>query len=518
MRDAPEDSSVTEATPSSLDTVTDKIGLGSLSRDSIKRKSVRGGAAAVLGQGAGMALQMTTTIVLARLLSPADYGLQSMVITLTAFVSLFKDAGLNFATVQRETMTNEQISTLFWINVALGAFLTIIVAAAAPLLAAFYREPRLLWLTVASASIFLFNSLSAQHRALLERAMRFSTSVKIDMLCALVGAIIAIAMAARGFGYWSLICQNISLPIVGMIATWIAMPWFPGKPRWTEDLREMLRFGGTITLNLFVVYIGYNAEKVLLGRYWGAAPLGIYGRAYQLATLPVQQFFGAVYVVAFSTLARVHGDSERLNRAYLKSQALFVSLLTPIVFTSAVFAKEIVQVVLGPNWTGVAVVLRFLAPSVLVLALVNPFSWLLQSSTAWVGRSLKMSFLIAPVVILGILIGIRRGPAGVALGYSTAMIALVVPLVLWALRGTGITVGHYWRSIRPPLVSGVVAAGTGWLAHLALAGAMSPIPLLALELATFLATYAGILLFVMEQKDLYLDLLGYLWRRPELSA
>src|SRR5215471_11845166 len=167
---------------------------GATALTGLKRKSVRGGAATVLGQGVGMALQIGTTLVLARLLSPTDYGLQSMVLTLTAFFALFKDAGLSVASVQRETLTREHISTLFWINLALGAFLTTVVAAAGPLLAAFYKEPRLLWITIASASIFLFNSLSIQHKALLDRAMRFSTGVKIDILTATIGSVIAISM------------------------------------------------------------------------------------------------------------------------------------------------------------------------------------------------------------------------------------------------------------------------------------------------------------------------------------
>jgi O-antigen/teichoic acid export membrane protein len=330
----------------------------------LKGKSVRGGAATVLGQGMGIALQIGTTIVLARLLSPTDYGLQSMVLTLTAFFSLFKDAGLSVATIQRETLTHEQISTLFWINLALGAFLTIIVAASSPFLAAFYKDPRLLWLTVASASIFLFNSLSVQHKALLDRAMRFSTSVKIDILSATIGSAIAIAMAALGCGYWSLICQNISLPIVGTAATWIAMPWVPGRPRWTAELRSMVRFGSTVTLNSVIVYVAYNTEKILLGRFWGAAPLGIYTRAYQLATLPVQQLTGAVHVVAFSVLSRMQSEAQRLQRAYLKSLTLIVSLTIPVVISTALFSDEIVLIMLGRKWMGVAAVLRLLSPTV----------------------------------------------------------------------------------------------------------------------------------------------------------
>lgn len=198
-----------------------------------KRKSVRGGAANVFGQGVGMALQIGTTIVLARLLSPTDYGLQAMVVTLTSFFSLFKDAGLNIAAIQRQTLTHEQTSTLFWINAALGSLLTIVVAAMAPLLARFYKDPRLLGLTVACSTVFLFSGLAVQHRALLDRSMRFTSSVKIDILSCTVGSIVAISMAGLGFGYWSLICQTISISMVGAVAVWIATPWLPGRPRWT---------------------------------------------------------------------------------------------------------------------------------------------------------------------------------------------------------------------------------------------------------------------------------------------
>ncbi len=466
----------------------------------------------MLGQGVGMALQIGTTFVLARLLSPTDYGLQSMVFTVTAFFSLFKDAGLSVATVQRETLTDEHISTLFWINLVLGTALTILVAASGPFLAAFYKEPRLLWLTVASASIFLFNSLSVQHKALLDRAMRFSTSVKIDILSATIGSVIAISMAALGGGYWSLICQNISLPIVGTAATWIAMPWLPGRPRWTAELRSMVRFGGTVTLNGFVVYVAYNTEKILLGRFWGAAPLGIYTRAYQLATLPVQQLIGAVHTVAFSVLSRMQSEAQRLQRAYLQSLSMIVSLTIPVVISTALFSNEIVLVMLGRKWMGAAVVLRLLSPTVLFFALINPFSWFLRA-TGRVGRSLKTAFLICPVVVLGILAGLRGGPAGVAVGYSSAMVLLFVPVVAWAIHGTGITARDYWDAIKRPLISGLLGGVIGGLVKVAFDGVLPPLAMLTLGLCFSLGVYAGVLLFVMGQKVFFVDLLTHLFQR-----
>jgi O-antigen/teichoic acid export membrane protein len=485
---------------------------GAAASTDLKGKSIRGGAVSVLGQGVGMALQIGTTFVLARLLSPTDYGLQSMVITLTAFFTLFRDAGLSVATVQRETLTHEQISTLFWINLGLGAVLTVLVAAAGPFLAAFYKEPRLLWLTVASASIFLFNSLSVQHKALLDRGMRFSTSVKIDILSCTVGAVVAIGMAALGFGYWSLICQNISLPIISTAGTWIAMPWVPGRPRWTPELRSMVRFGGTVTVNSVVVYLAYNTEKILLGRFWGAAPLGIYTRAYQLATLPVQQLIGAVHIVAFSVLSRMQNEVQRLQRAYLKSLTMIVSLTIPVVIATALFANEIVLFMLGPKWIGATPVLRLLSPTVLIFALMNPFNAFLRA-TGRVGRSLKIALLICPVVILGIMVGLRRGPAGVAAGYSTAMVLLFVPVMAWVIYGTGITFGDYWDSIKQPFISGVVGGGAGWLFKVAFHTALAPTPLVMVGLAVSFFVYAFVLLIIMGQKDMYIDLVDHLFSR-----
>jgi O-antigen/teichoic acid export membrane protein len=482
-----------------------------------KRRSVRGGFAAILGQGYAFALQLVTTVVLAHLLSPTDYGLQSMVITLTGLMSLFKDAGLSSATVQRETLTHEQISALFWVNVAVGAFLTIVVAAMGPFLVAFYKEPRLLWVTAASATIFLFNGLAVQHHALLDRAMRFTTNTKIGILSGTIGAAIAIIMAALGCGYWALIAQNISLPIVDGVAVWIAMPFTPGRPRRATEIRSMLRFGGTVTVNSLVTYVAYNTEKILLGRFWGAAALGLYGRAFQLANLPVQQLMAAVGAVAFPVLSRMQGDVQRLRRSYLKFHSVVVSMTIPAVIGCSLFADEIVRVLLGPKWLGVPVVLRLLAPTVFVFALINPLSWFLRA-TGEVGRSLKIAFLIAPVVILGIVAGLRHGPAGVATGYSAAMVLLAVPLVAWAKHGTIISTADYWDCIKRPVGAGAIGGATGWLFKLAFGGVLPPFGLLTLGLTLSLAVYACVLLFVLGQKNLYVDLLSQVFQQGRGSA
>ena len=196
----------------------------------LKRKSVVGGVAAVSAQGAKFVVQTATTMVLARLLSPEDFGLQGMVVVVTGFLGLFRDAGLGMATIQRLEVTHEQTSTLFWINVAVGAILTTLCVALAPLVVRFYHEPRLYWVAVVSGLAFLFNGLAAQHSALLQRAMRFVTQAKIDVLSLAVGSAVGVVMALLGCRYWSLVGMAVTGALVVMRLVMVSRSVGPRSP------------------------------------------------------------------------------------------------------------------------------------------------------------------------------------------------------------------------------------------------------------------------------------------------
>lgn len=483
----------------------------------LKGRSVRGGIVTMISQGLKYVLQMGSTMILARLLSKEDFGLQGMVFAVTGVLALFKDAGLSAATVQRDTVTHEQISTLFWINVLVGVALTGLAAVLAPALVAFYHEPRLFWVTIASAAVFLLNGIGAQHAALLQRGMRYVTMAKIDVLSLAVSSAVGVGMAAYGFGYWALVGMVVSGTLVSTIGAWIAVPWLPGMPSRECGIRSMLHFGGIVTLNSLVVYVAYNAEKILLGRYWGAAALGLYGRAYQLLNLPLQQLHTSMYTVAFPALSRIQDNAERLCRSFLKGYSVLLSMTLPITLASAIFAEEIIRILLGPKWTDAAPILRLLTPTILIFAMINPFGWFLFA-TGRTARSLKMALVITPVVILGIVAGMKYGPKGVALGYSTAMTILIVPLIAWAMHGTGITGRDFWKTIKQPFLSGLIAGVAGLVFKIAVNGMLPPIPLLALGLLLVFGLYAWILLMVMGQKDLYSDLMKQVIQRKALKA
>ncbi len=363
-----------------------------------------------------------------------------------------------------------------------------------------------------SGIMFLFNGLAAQHGALLQRAMRFVTQAKIDVLSLTVGSAVGIVMALLGCRYWSLVGMALVGSIVSTAAMWLAVPWRPGPPRRRSGIRSMLHFGGLATCNSFLVFLAWNAEKLLLGRFWGADALGLYGRAFQLVTLPVEQTNVALGGVAFPALSRIQHDARRLARSFLRGFGLVVSLTIPITICCALFAEEIVRIVLGAKWMEAAPIFRLLAPVALVFAVANPLSWLVVS-TGRIKRSLSMTAATTPFVIVGIVLGLSHGPKGVALGYSLAMTLVVIPIVAWSKHGTGITWADLWEATKPPFLSGLLAGAAGLLVKLAVGGRLAPILYLMVGLGLVLGTYAWALLIVMRQKHVYMDVLSQLLPR-----
>jgi O-antigen/teichoic acid export membrane protein len=472
----------------------------------LKERTIRGGFARLCAQVASLLLRVGSLMVLARLLGPKDFGLVGMVTAFTGVLELFRDFGLSSAAVQRTTVTDEQVSTLFWINVSVGALLGLLAVAIAPAIAAFYHEPRLVRVTTVLAAGFLFNAAGVQHSALLQRQMRFTALAVISVVSLMVGTAIAICGAKAGYGYWALVVMTVTLPLANTIGLWMITAWIPGMPHRRTGIRSMVRFGGTITLNGLIVYVASNFEKVLLGRFWGVDAIGIYGRAYQLVNIPTANLNSTVGEVAFSALSRLQGDPSRLKNYFLKGYSLVLTLTLPITVICAIFADDIVFVLLGSKWKEAAPIFRLLAPTILVFAIANPLSWLL-TSIGLVGRNLKAALVIAPCMIVGYLVGLPYGPKGVAFSYSAVLMLCVIPLLAWQVHGTVVSFRDIVLAVSRPLAASFVAGALAVGARLMCGRVLSPLPRLVLESTVLLVTYFGMLWFVTGQRSLYLDLL-----------
>ena len=482
----------------------------------LKEKTIRGGLARLTAQGANFALRTLSLTVLARLLDPKDFGLVGMVTAFTGVLSLFRDFGLSAASIQRATITEEQLSTLYWINLLVGAILGALVVGLAPAITAFYHEPRLFWVCAVLAAGFLFNAAGVQHAALLQRQMRFTALSIINMIALIVGTLVAIGGALAGYGYWSLVMMTITVPLITTIGCWITSGWVPGRPRRGSGIRSLMRFGGSITVYGLFGYVGTNFDKVLLGRFWGVDALGLYGRAYQLINIPTDNLNSAAGEVAFSALSRVQNEPARLKDYFLKGYSLVLAMTLPITIVCALFAEDVILVLLGPRWDAAAPIFRLLAPTILVFAIANPLSWLLFS-IGRVGRLLKMSLIITPLMIAGYFVGLPYGPKGVACAYSAVMLLWIVPAVVWAVHDTSISFSDILLSVKWSLLSSVVAAGFAFGVRALYGQSLAPLHRLILEGFVMFIVYVGMLFSDAGQKSFYLELVRGLRGGPPVK-
>jgi PST family polysaccharide transporter len=482
----------------------------------LKGRTIRGSLVRLCAQGATFLLRVGSLMLLSRLLDPKDFGLVGMVTAFTGALTWFRDFGLSSATVQHATVTDEQLSTLFWINLILGALLALVVLAMAPAVAAFYHEPQLFGVTAVLGTAFLFNSAGVQHSAILQRQMRFTALATISIVSLLVSTAIAIAGATAGYGFWALVAMTVTFPLIATIGFWLATRWVPGMPHRCAEIRGMVQFGGILTLNGLVAYLAYNIEKVMIGRFWGADVLGLYGRAYTLVSIPTDNLNSTVGEVAFSALSRLQDQPIRFKSYFLKGFSLVLGLTLPITIACAVFADDVVFVLLGPKWKDTITIVRLLAPTIAIFAIINPLGWLLYS-LGLVARSLKIALVFAPLMIGGCVVGLSYGPKGVAFAYSAVMSLWVIPHICWCVYGTAILVQDVLLAVSRPLSAGILAGGLAFGLRLIFGDWISPLPRLVIESSILFLTFFGVLVFAAGQRSMYLDIFREL-KRPRFGV
>jgi PST family polysaccharide transporter len=425
----------------------------------LKVRSARGGAITLSAQAVKFLLHLGSTAVLARLLAPTDFGLVAMVGAIVGFVGLFKDVGLSMATLQRPHITHAQVSTLFWINVAVSLMLTVVAVGIAPAVAWFYGEPRLSLIVVATASSFVFGGLAAQHTALLRRQMRFAALAGIDVVSIAVGIATGIALAWLGAGYWSLVAIGVAYAAIGMALCWLASGWRPSMPSRTSGVRTMLAYGSNLTGSSILQYINRNLDNVLIGWWWGAGPLGRYDKAYSLLMLPITQVNGPISAVAIPALCRLQNDWPRYRRYYCKAVSLMVFLGMPIVAFAYVAADKLVLLLLGPQWGDTVEIFRALAPAAFVGTFNVATGWVFVS-LGFANRQLRLAAFNTVMIVAAMLVSLPYGPLGVARGFSVAVVALRLPHIMYCFWPTQLRLADLAGALATPLAASL-GAGIG---------------------------------------------------------
>ena len=442
---------IPEPEPVSLDPAKQEYSLAD-----IKRSSARGGAITMLSQGAGLVLQLTSTIVLARLLRPEEYGVIAMVVAVTAFAGLFRELGLSASTIQRKEINDKQLSTLYWVNVLIGVVLTIATAAASPLVAWFYKRPELIPVTLALSLNLLVASFGTQQSALLNRNMQFGRLAAANLAGALVTVVLSIALAVRGLSYWSLVFGSLAGGLVTSLLLNLLSGWRPGLPTRGTGLRATVAYGANITAFDFVNYFQRNLDNILIGRVWGANALGFYSRAYALLMFPIQNIRGPINAVAFPAMSRLQDRPNELRAYYLSTTRLIAFLSMPLTAFLFVTSEPIVRIVLGEEWVRAASIFSYLA----MAAFIQPAAGLAGSLLLSQGNSRRYfacGFFNAVVLSLCFVGGLPWGPEGVALAYAIGNYLVLYPWLRWAFKGSPINFGAFAAACSWPALVSITA-------------------------------------------------------------
>jgi PST family polysaccharide transporter len=412
-------------------------------------RTVRGGVVTIVSHGLKFALSIVATAILARLLTPQDYGLIGMVAVFTGFVAMFKDLGLSLATVQRAEIGYDQISTLFWVNVTISAAITLLMILLAPLIGWFYGEPRLILITMVTAIGFVFGGLAVQHEALLKRQMRFYALSVIAFTSMMIGYVVGIFFAWRGARYWSLVFSQLALLASNSLGVWLVCRWRPGRPKRNTGVRSMLSFGGNVTGYALINYISKNCDNLIVGRAFGAQLLGLYSKATQLLSLPTDQINEPLATVTIPALSRLADSPERYRQAYLRIMEKVIMVTMPAVMLMLATADWLVLIILGPQWGYTAKIFIFMGVAGLFQPVAATGGWLLVSQGR-VRDMLRWSMINAPISILSLLAGLPWGAVGVAASFSLGRILIANPLLYWFVGRSGpVRTADFYRLLAP---------------------------------------------------------------------
>jgi O-antigen/teichoic acid export membrane protein len=432
--------------------------------DEIKKdlggRAVRGGAVMVTAQGLKLVIMTASTLVLARLLTPHDYGLVGMVVVVTGFIALFKNLGLSTAMIQKAELTHEQTSTLFWVNLLASVAITLITIALAPAVAWFYAEPQLTKITAAFALGFIISGLGSNHEALIRRQMRFATLASVEIASQAIGILVAIFLAFRGAGVWALVFNQLAYFTAYTIGLWLFCNWIPGPPVRYSGVRPMLAFGRDLTGYNVLNYFTRNLDNLLVGKFWGAQQLGIYSKAYQLLLLPVEQLGVPLDGIALTTLSRLNDSATRYRQGFLRMLDKVAMFSMPLIAFMMVTSDWLVRIVLGPQWSEAAAIFAVLGLVGLLEPVGNAMGWLMISQ----GRSrdvLRWGMVNSSITVASFLIGLPWGAFGVAVAFSLIGTFVRFPLLFWFTTRVGpVRMSDIYKAMVVPLLAASGVLGT----------------------------------------------------------
>ncbi len=424
--------------------------------EDLKNRSIRGTFLFAGARFFNALMQIGSTAILARLILPKDFGLVAMVLVGLNLLMNFRDAGLSTATIQRKNIDQSQVSALFWINTLLGFSLATIMFFMAPLFSWFYKEPKLTAITYFLALILIFDGLSVQHRALLQRQMLYRRLAIIQIFSQTSGKIVAIIMAFLGFGYWALVALPVATSGIRFVLLWIFGKWIPNLPAKAKNLKEMLTFGIHLTGTNFISFFHQQLDSILIGRFCGPFALGLYSKSYNLVSLPFKFIIWPADDVLIPSLSVLQNNPEKYRRFLKKALEKLNFFGQPITIFMFIASEEIILILLGKHWYGAIPIFRILGIWAFCM-ITQTGSYVILISVDKTRRLLTWESIRALATIISIIIGLYWGVMGVAAALAVSCL-LIKPLeILYCYQGTPFKLSDFWDATWFSLISSVIS-------------------------------------------------------------
>jgi O-antigen/teichoic acid export membrane protein len=390
--------------------------------------------------------RIATSLVIVHLLAPQDVGLAGMALLFSSLVLAFSDLGLGAGLVQRESITEEDRSTVFWTSFAVGLVLTVCGIALAGPLSNFFHEPRVRPLFMVVSLSFVLIALQTTQAALFQRAMRYR-AISIRVIgSTIAGAVVGIVVAVLGGGAWALVAQAVSVSLFSTILIWALSNWRPSFTYSVPSLRDMGGFGVPLLGGRMLDYVQGNADNILIGRYLGASSLGLYGVAYNVILLPTQRLLNPVQEALFPAFSRIQHDKPRMATLWMRISRVVGAVIAPSMLGLVVVAPDFVPVVLGDRWNGCVPVVQILA----FVTLMQGFTAVSQRTLTALGLAtlvFRNSALRSILAVAAFVAGLHWGIVGVAAFYTVMMIPAQLYLVFAVTRELDVDRRTFARSL-----------------------------------------------------------------------
>ena len=432
---------------------------------------------------------LVTTIILARLLEPADFGLLGIGLVVIGYLDFINDFGVSAAVIQHDGEPDEAASTAFWLNMALGVTLGVVGFVAAPLLADFFAEPRAAPVIRALSLSFPLTSIGSIHDARLRRDMRFGRRVIPEFLKGVSKGAVSITMALMGYGVWSLVWGQLAGTAVAAVCYWFVFPWLPSVRFSRRTSRDLLRFGSQITLVGLLGGLHKNVDYLVVGRRLGTRLLGLYTLAFRLPQLLVESVVDIAGQVAFPAFSRVRADPGRLRSGLQRMLGMIGLIIVPLGLGLALVADPFVRVFYGPRWTAAIPVMQILSLYILVQSLSKTCGDVYKAMGR-PGILNKLAIVKLAVTVPLLLIAVPHGIVAVAIAQLISASILTLWRLVLAARIIDVPIRDVLTPFIPSLRAGTFMTAACLLANAATSGVGS-LPAMIVLMSVGAASYLG---------------------------